>query len=548
MEIPDGHKIINEGRARIPYPANEEGDVPAFYNPAQIFNRDLSCAILEEFAVTLNKERKEKDEKSETKFSVIEALSASGLRACRYALECPSVDKIIANDLSVSAVEEIKQNSKFNSVENKVQANCADAIELLTAHRGMVKNVECIDLDPYGSATPFLDSAVQAVCHGGLLMVTCTDMGVLAGNHPEACFAKYGSFPLKSTFCHEQAIRIVLYAIEKSANRYGRYIEPLISLHLDFFIRVFVRVHFGKIHVKRSCAKIGHALRCPQTHMFTTYRTATKEPRPNDNFKYNAPRIPSPSDIPYCKSLAQGGPYWLEELHNHAFIERVQRRINESDENVWTTKIRLNGLLEACLEELPDVPFYYNMQKDFGIVLKASQIKTQIFRSAVINAGYRISSSHATTDVLKTDAPPSAIWDIFRAYHMEHNKGELKMKDNEKSIRHTILTDKQGDTKIDFSVTDKDIGLSKLRSCIRFPPLPANWGPKAAARMKLNKDVELEPKKAKKGQKRREPGQMTRREQIRENKRRKRQEKKAREKENSEKSEEKPNVENGTPV
>ena len=40
--------------------------------------------------------------------------------------------------------------------------------------------------------------------------------------------------------------------------------------------------------------------------MFTTYRTATKEPRPNDNFKYNAPRIPSPRDIPYCKSLAQG--------------------------------------------------------------------------------------------------------------------------------------------------------------------------------------------------------------------------------------------------
>ena len=83
------------------------------------------------------------------------------------------------------------------------------------------------------------------------------------------------------------------------------------------------------------------------------------------------------------------------------------------------------------------------------------------------NLIFRISSSHATTDVLKTDAPPSAIWDIFRAYHMEHNKGELKMKDNEKSIRHSILTDKQGDTKIDFSVTDKDIGLSKLRSCIR---------------------------------------------------------------------------------
>ena len=130
-------------------------------------------------------------------------------------------------------------------------------------------NVPVIDLDPYGSATPFLDSAVQgnfyffikflkqsiAVNYGGMLMVTCTDMGVLAGNHPEACFAKYGSFPLKSHFCHEQAIRIVLYSIERAANRYGRYIEPLISLHLDFFIRVFVRVHHGKKHVKLSCTK-----------------------------------------------------------------------------------------------------------------------------------------------------------------------------------------------------------------------------------------------------------------------------------------------------
>ena len=125
-------------------------------------------------------------------------------------------------------------------------------------------NVDVIDLDPYGSASPFLDSAVQAVKHGGLMMVTCTDMGILAGNHPEACWAKYGSFPIKSHFCHEQAIRIgtmsntincyyiyilVLHSIERAANRYGRYIEPLISLHLDFFIRVFVRVHHGMTHI-----------------------------------------------------------------------------------------------------------------------------------------------------------------------------------------------------------------------------------------------------------------------------------------------------------
>lgn len=62
---------------------------------------------------------------------------------------------------------------------------------------------DAIDLDPYGSASTFLDSAVQAVSDGGILLVTCTDMGVLCGNHSEACFGKYGSMSLKAKFCHE---------------------------------------------------------------------------------------------------------------------------------------------------------------------------------------------------------------------------------------------------------------------------------------------------------------------------------------------------------
>lgn len=81
-----------------------------------------------------------------------------------------------------------------------------------------------VDLDPYGSPTPFLDGAVQAVSEGGLLCVTCTDLAVLAGNSPETCYAKYGAVSLKSKSCHEMALRIVLQCIEAHANRYGRYI------------------------------------------------------------------------------------------------------------------------------------------------------------------------------------------------------------------------------------------------------------------------------------------------------------------------------------
>lgn len=37
----------------------------------------------------------------------------------------------------------------------------------------------------------------------GLLCVTCTDMAILAGNNGEACYAKYGAYPLRSRHCHE---------------------------------------------------------------------------------------------------------------------------------------------------------------------------------------------------------------------------------------------------------------------------------------------------------------------------------------------------------
>jgi hypothetical protein len=53
----------------------------------------------------------------------------------------------------------------------------------------------------------------QHCCHPplvtGLLCVTCTDMAVLAGSCPDACFAEYGSMALRGSFCHEM-VRLVV--------------------------------------------------------------------------------------------------------------------------------------------------------------------------------------------------------------------------------------------------------------------------------------------------------------------------------------------------
>ncbi len=99
----------------------------------------------------------------------------------RYAKEIPGLHSVIANDYSKSAVESIKRNIVANGVGDIVTASHADASALMHSRKKYEDRFHVVDLDPYGSAVPFLDSAVQATAEGGLLCVTCTDMGVLCG-------------------------------------------------------------------------------------------------------------------------------------------------------------------------------------------------------------------------------------------------------------------------------------------------------------------------------------------------------------------------------
>lgn len=137
-------------------------------------------------------------------------MSATGLRSIRYAKEVPGIKTIVANDLSIKAVESIRENVKNNNVDHLVVPNFADAKILMYSSMTEEKRFDVIDLDPYGSPTRFLDSAVQSVSEGGLLLITATDMAVFSGSTPEACYVKYGSIPLKSKCCHEMVTVILL--------------------------------------------------------------------------------------------------------------------------------------------------------------------------------------------------------------------------------------------------------------------------------------------------------------------------------------------------
>ena len=184
----------------------------------QEFNRDLTIAVIQNFIDTKPSE-KNGEIKEIGGVKVLEGLAASGLRSIRFAKELTGVKKIVANDWSRQAVESIERNAHHNNVRDLVEPHNGDAALLMYQHKATKDRFDVIDLDPYGSPTPFLDGALQAVTDGGLLCVTATDMAVLCGNSPETCHTKYGAIALKTKSCHEFAVRILLQCLESHANR-----------------------------------------------------------------------------------------------------------------------------------------------------------------------------------------------------------------------------------------------------------------------------------------------------------------------------------------
>lgn len=237
-------------------------------------------------------------------FKILDALSATGLRALRYAQEIPFTTSVIANDMSRKATQSIALNVKHNRLEDKITANTGNAIAHMYSFVG-IKGYDVIDLDPYGTAAPFLDAAVQALNDGGLLCVTCTDAGVFASvGYPEKTYSQYGGLPIKGPHSHEGGLRLILHAVASSAARYGVAIEPLLSLSIDYYARIFVRVRKSPAEVKFLAGKTMLVYNCDagcgawQTQFIA--RNQAREGKDGTTF-YKHSMAQAPTAAPLCE-------------------------------------------------------------------------------------------------------------------------------------------------------------------------------------------------------------------------------------------------------
>ena len=444
----------------------------------------------------------------------------------------------------------IDVNVKHNKLENRIKSTTGNALTLMYSlvgedcqnERGQKihsRKYDVIDLDPYGTAAPFLDAAVQSVRDdGGLLCVTCTDAGVWASNgYPEKAYSLYGGIPIKGMHSHEGGLRLILNSIAISAARYGLAMEPLLSLSIDFYARVFVRIHKSAADVKFLSGKTMVVYSCDQgCGAWTTQTVGRNKLSPNKNgtghfWKHVFAGAPTASEkCTHCgTSMHLAGPMYAGPLHSPEFIKRILDDMPNVSKDTYQTTDRIEGMLNMALEEtLPPrkeeadsptltsktnrydpstldlYPFFF-IPSVLAKVIHCVTPHENALRGAIRHLGYRVTRSHTKPGSIKTDAPWEVIWEIMREWTRQKapikdgaiKKGtagwnimrmDVKKKENAVEREEPLIkkeepggtgeTDSDEKPKLEI-VFDEQLGKERDRGkLVRYQVNPReNWGP-----------------------------------------------------------------------
>ncbi|MCG3108822.1 tRNA (guanine(26)-N(2))-dimethyltransferase [Metallosphaera sp. J1] len=278
--VPDPSQFSREGKF-------DPAWSPVFYNPRMTFNRDVSVLAVSVVSPP----------------SVLDAMSATGVRGIRYVVESRIEGEVILNDKNPVSVELISKNLELNGVKGKVVKSDANSL----MHQ--VK-VGYTDLDPFGSPAPFLFSAISSLRRKGVLGVTATDLSALEGKSRTSSRRKYGVSGSKLSYSKEAGLRVLLAKIAREASVQEKGIKPLMGFYHDYYYRLFVKMEDGAKRADRSLESLGTLYECGLCgYSFMSVEGCERK-------------------CPVCGGeLKYYGPAWVGELNDQEFLEEMKNKL-----------------------------------------------------------------------------------------------------------------------------------------------------------------------------------------------------------------------------
>jgi len=169
------------------------------------------------------------------------------------------------------------------------------------------------------------------------------------------------------------------------------------------------------------------------------------------------------------------GPMWSGPLHDRDFVEEVLKLVKENP-SAFGTSPRMQGMLTVASEEL-ETPFYFTPSKIAGN-FHCSSPSMQDVGSALLNAGHKISRSHALPGSIKTTASRKQVHDVIRSWIKLHPVKMSNIKDGTPAMS---LLSKEPSKIADFTTHPSAIDSSSVK-LVRYQQNPTpNWGPGSRA-------------------------------------------------------------------
>ena len=309
-----------EGRTRFFIPGQDEdsafppGTAPVFYNRRMELNRDATVLLLQVI-------RPE---------DYIDTMGATGVRGFRVAHECGI--KVTINDRDPRAVDLISKNVAYSGI-NDVTVTKSDVNVLLSGQR-----FDAVDLDPFGTPAPFIDSAIRSARR--FLMVTATDTAPLCGAHKKAGMRRYFSQPLNNEYHSETGLRTLLGFVVREALKYDIGLIPQFCFAHEHFVRLHLQIRRGAAAAERTLSSIGYIMQCPKCPSRTEQHGM----------------LPHTAVCEYCGiPLIPVGPLWLGGIQSDTLLDEMAEKVPVLP---LGTSRELAALISLCRNELPTAGFY----------------------------------------------------------------------------------------------------------------------------------------------------------------------------------------------
>jgi len=369
---------ITEGTTKILVPSGSMEDkvpprYPAFFNPLARLNRDYSIIAYSAFWKSFDGPK-----------IFLDGLSGIGTRGLRVANEIKYSEKIVCNDANPNAVKLCAKSARINNLQN-LETSENEVCRFFNFYSIKNKRGSIVDLDPFGAPTKYLDCAIRATMHGGVLSTTATDLQVLHGLFKLACKRRYSGVPIKTEYGNEIAIRLILGSICLVAYRLDIQIVPLFVDNAMHYYRTYVKV----LNRTSQEDNIGYILHCKSCGN----RSIVKEQ------SHSCELCDSKNEI--------AGPLWIGKLFEKEFVNSMLEEIPR-----YTVDKRCEKTLEKCILE-SDMPGTYFTLDEIASKAKVAPMGLDKIIKKLEKEGYQASPTSLNPSGFRTNCTIDNVCKLF---------------------------------------------------------------------------------------------------------------------------------------